>query len=80
MFYEKFYGKITGEIYDLKSRNYDRFATLFTREVERRPPRVLDIDIIYYDFYIIMDTKKLKIPHERIQYRIFYLKPILDIE
>ena len=80
VFYHKFFDKIVGTLYEEKDRIYDRFATLYTREIYCRAPRTLDMDIIYYDDKMIMDSNKVKIPHECVQNRIYYLIPILDIE
>jgi len=40
--------------------------------------RTIDIDILFYDDLII-DTKELTIPHPCLQYRLFVLKPMLEI-
>ncbi len=42
-------------------------------------PRILDLDIILYEDYII-DSERLVIPHPRMHKRRFVLKPICDID
>eukprot|EP01135_Chromosphaera_perkinsii_P003896 Nk52_evm13s261 gene=Nk52_evmTU13s261 len=49
------------------------------RETFRWGPRVIDLDIIFYDD-IAMKTESLIIPHERMHERIFVLKPLCDID
>jgi len=46
---------------------------------ERFGPRVLDLDIIMYDDFVI-NTPELIIPHQRMHKRRFVLKPICDID
>lgn len=41
-------------------------------------PRLIDIDILFYD-EIIIDTPELTIPHPRLQERGFVLLPMMDI-
>jgi len=45
---------------------------------KRWGPRVIDIDIIFYD-YLIINEPDLKIPHPDMQNRFFVLKPFQEI-
>ena len=50
-----------------------------TRSSVRFGPRVLDMDIIFYD-ELVMDHRMLVIPHPRMHKRRFVLKPLCDID
>jgi 2-amino-4-hydroxy-6-hydroxymethyldihydropteridine diphosphokinase len=50
-----------------------------TKDSIRFGPRILDMDIILYDDYII-DSERLVVPHPRMHKRRFVLKPICDID
>ncbi len=47
-------------------------------ETKRWGPRLIDLDILFYN-NLILDTPELKIPHPRIQERLFVLKPLTEI-
>ena len=63
-------------LYELKTieKNAGR-----TEDQIRYGPRILDLDIIFYDD-IIINSSKLIIPHHRMHKRRFILKPICDID
>lgn len=45
---------------------------------ERYGPRVIDIDILFYDD-IVVEKHKLRIPHPRLPERAFVLVPLADL-
>jgi len=49
------------------------------RTADKNSPRIIDIDILLYDF-IVMNTDDLVIPHPEILKRLFVLKPLVDIK
>jgi 2-amino-4-hydroxy-6-hydroxymethyldihydropteridine diphosphokinase len=49
------------------------------RDVIRFGPRVLDLDIIFFDD-LVLDSDHLVVPHPRMHQRRFVLKPICDID
>ena len=63
-------------LYELKTieKNAGR-----TEDQIRYGPRILDLDIIFYDD-IIINSSKLIIPHHRMHKRRFILKPVCDID
>ncbi len=63
----------------LKELNYIEKLLGSRKKEVRFGPRILDLDIIFYDD-IIINTKELKIPHPRMHERRFVLKPLCDIE
>ena len=50
-----------------------------TEDPIRYGPRILDLDIIFYD-NIVINSSELIIPHPKMHKRSFVLKPICDIE
>lgn len=48
------------------------------RENKRWGPRIIDLDILFYD-NLIIDTPELKIPHSGIKDREFVLNPLSEI-
>jgi 2-amino-4-hydroxy-6-hydroxymethyldihydropteridine diphosphokinase len=49
------------------------------RDVIRFGPRVLDLDIIFFDD-LVLDSDSLVLPHPRMHQRRFVLQPICDID
>jgi 2-amino-4-hydroxy-6-hydroxymethyldihydropteridine diphosphokinase len=49
------------------------------KEAERNGPRIIDLDILFYNKQIINEVN-LRIPHPKIQERAFVLVPLAEIE
>ena len=49
------------------------------RDIIQFGPRILDLDIIFFDDLVI-DSKRLVVPHPRMHQRRFVLQPICDID
>jgi 2-amino-4-hydroxy-6-hydroxymethyldihydropteridine diphosphokinase len=49
------------------------------QETFRFGPRLIDLDILFYDD-LVLDTPKLTIPHPRLTQRAFVLVPLAEIE
>jgi 2-amino-4-hydroxy-6-hydroxymethyldihydropteridine diphosphokinase len=54
-------------------------VTLGRKETFQNGPRLIDIDILFYDD-LILNTRSLVIPHPRLQERGFVLLPLMDID
>jgi 7,8-dihydro-6-hydroxymethylpterin-pyrophosphokinase len=50
-----------------------------TEKKIRFGPRILDLDILFYDD-LVMESRRLCLPHPRMHKRRFVLKPICDID
>ena len=60
-------------------RKIENIEDKMGKTIKRRwGPRIIDIDILYYDNKIVKE-KKLTIPHPRIHERIFVLIPMMEI-
>ena len=64
--------------YELMAQLLAVEAAIGRRRTFRNAPRVLDIDILFYN-RLVVDTPPLTLPHPRIGERLFVLKPLADI-
>ncbi len=64
--------------YELMARLLAVEAAIGRQRTFRNAPRVLDIDILFYN-RLVVDTPPLTLPHPRIGERLFVLKPLADI-
>jgi 2-amino-4-hydroxy-6-hydroxymethyldihydropteridine diphosphokinase len=48
-------------------------------KAEPNAPRPMDLDILFYDDVVIVEGKKLSIPHPRLPARLFVLKGLFEI-
>ncbi len=55
-----------------------KFGRDRSQETQRWQSRVIDLDIILYEHYVI-DTSELKIPHPEMSKRDFVLKPLVEL-
>jgi 2-amino-4-hydroxy-6-hydroxymethyldihydropteridine diphosphokinase len=53
-------------------------AALGRKQKGSKGPRVIDVDILLYGD-LILDEEDLKIPHEALKKRPFFLKPLMDV-
>jgi dihydroneopterin aldolase/2-amino-4-hydroxy-6-hydroxymethyldihydropteridine diphosphokinase len=53
--------------------------TMGRKKTRRWGPRIIDLDIVFYDD-IVLEDEKLVIPHPQLRNRWFVLKPLNDIE
>lgn len=54
-------------------------VTLGRKETFQNGPRLIDMDILFYDD-LILNTRLLVIPHPRLQERGFVLLPLMDLD
>lgn len=64
--------------YELMAQLLAVEAAIGRQRTFRNAPRVLDIDILFYN-RLVVDTPPLTVPHPRIGERLFVLKPLADI-
>ena len=65
------------KILDIILKTEEKFGR--KRDYNGYAARTIDIDILFYDD-LIVETKKLQIPHPRINERKFVLEPLFEIE
>ncbi|MGZ5253097.1 MAG: 2-amino-4-hydroxy-6-hydroxymethyldihydropteridine diphosphokinase [Flavitalea sp.] len=64
--------------YDLMDALLDIEMLLGRKRLEKFGPRIIDLDILFYED-IILKTDRLTIPHPQIQFRRFVLEPLNEI-
>lgn len=64
--------------YELMAQLLAVEAAIGRQRTFRNAPRVLDIDILFYN-RLVVDTPPLTVPHPRIGERLFVMKPLADI-
>jgi 2-amino-4-hydroxy-6-hydroxymethyldihydropteridine diphosphokinase len=64
---------------ELMDKLLDIEMDLGRKRLEKYGPRIIDLDILFYDD-LILDSERLTIPHPQIQFRRFVLQPLNELE